>query len=71
MRQSWVYIVSDDDEFELPALVTENSKEAAAFLGITHNALLVHFCQHRGPKIRETCYRVERIAKESLEDEVR
>ncbi len=62
----WIYVVRENDEYELPVLVTESPVEAAAFLGITVNGLHVHFCKGLSSPIRKSHYTVERIDEADL-----
>lgn len=63
-REKWMYVVSYNDRYELPALVTDNAKEAASFLGITRNALFCHFCLKHASGTRGQRYKVERFIME-------
>lgn len=55
-RKSYFWLISSSDEYELPLFVTDNTKEAADFLGVTVGTLLSQISKRGGIQCRTRKY---------------
>lgn len=55
-RKSYFWLVSSSDEYELPLFVTDNTKEAAAYMGITVGSLFSEIGRNGGQQLRTRKY---------------
>lgn len=63
----WLYVVRENDEYELPVLVTDQPKEVVDFLGYANvNSLYTYFCRDKRKKTEERVgpYKLERFEDE-------
>lgn len=65
--RAYFYIISDNDELELPRLVTDSVEEAARFLGVSVSGIYHHFTsgyETAGNRYERYKYKIERYKKE-------
>lgn len=65
----YFYIISDNDDLELPRLVTDSVEEVAQFLGTTVSGIYHHFTsgyETAGNRKERYKYKIERYRKEVM-----
>lgn len=62
----YIYVVSENNELELPLLVTDSVSEAAKFIGCKTNSIHKHFFRHAN-RLGNSKYKIDRILEENNE----
>lgn len=61
MKKKAVYLLSENNEFELPVLVSDNVREIADFLGITIDSAYCNITRHKPSIGKDRKYKLEKI----------
>ena len=60
----YIYVVSENNDLELPLLVTDSVSEAAKFIGCKTNSIHKHFFRHAN-RLGNSKYKIDRILEEN------